>query len=116
MVLLCVGRLWRGPSMADRILALDTCYVNSLALPVMAGALFVLIGSLGLIKLSDLMRRLHGPTKASTLGVGCVLLASMGYFAWHGEASLLERPITAFVFLTAPVSAQMLAKADLPRV
>jgi multicomponent K+:H+ antiporter subunit F len=30
-MLLCLFRLLRGPSMADRILALDTLYINSLA-------------------------------------------------------------------------------------
>lgn len=29
---LCVWRLWRGPSMPDRILALDTLYINAVAL------------------------------------------------------------------------------------
>jgi len=30
-------RLWRGPSAADRILALDTLYINALALVVVYG-------------------------------------------------------------------------------
>jgi multicomponent K+:H+ antiporter subunit G len=41
------------------------------------GAVFTLIGSWGLAKLGDFGKRLHGPTKATTLGVGCVLLSSM---------------------------------------
>ena len=40
------------------------------------GAAFVLIGSWALVKFSDFFKRLHGPSKASTLGVGCVLMAS----------------------------------------
>lgn len=81
------------------------------AVLVVVGVAFALIGSLGLAKLSDFARRLHGPTKASTLGVGCVLIASMLYFSARGEASLHELLITLFVFLTAPVSAHLLAKA-----
>ena len=46
----------------------------------LAGATFALIGSLGLAKLGDFYRRLHGPTKATTLGVGAVLVASSLYF------------------------------------
>ena len=41
------------------------------------GAFFTLVGSIGLIRLPDFFMRLHAPTKASTLGVGGVLLASM---------------------------------------
>ncbi|MGZ8256131.1 MAG: Na+/H+ antiporter subunit G [Burkholderiaceae bacterium] len=78
---------------------------------VVIGVLFALVGSLGLAKLSDFLKRLHGPTKASTLGVGCVLIASMLYFAGTGGPVLHELLITLFVFLTAPVSAHLLIKA-----
>ncbi len=36
-MLLCLFRLLRGPSMADRVLALDTLYINSLAGLMVAG-------------------------------------------------------------------------------
>ena len=78
---------------------------------VIVGVVFALVGSLGLARLSDFLKRLHGPTKASTLGVGCVLIASMLYFAATGRPALHELLITLFVFLTAPVSAHLLVKA-----
>lgn len=85
-----------------------------LALLVLIGAAFALIGSFGLARLSDFLKRLHGPTKATTLGVGCVLLASIGWFSARGGGlSLHELLITAFLFLTAPVSALLLIKAAL---
>lgn len=89
-----------------------------LAVLVVVGAGFALIGSFGMARLSDFLKRVHGPTKASTLGVGCVLLASAAYFTAsalaRGEgASVHELMITLFVFLTAPVSAHMLVKAAL---
>jgi multicomponent K+:H+ antiporter subunit G len=78
------------------------------------GAVFALVGSLGLAKLSDFYKRLHGPTKATTLGVGCVLIASALYFSVRQQApSLHELLITLFLFLTAPVSAHLLIKAAL---
>jgi multicomponent K+:H+ antiporter subunit G len=77
------------------------------------GGAFALIGSWGLAKLPDFYTRLHGPSKASTLGVGGVLIASMIYFAAHGQASLHELLVTVFLFISAPVSAYMLAKAAL---
>ncbi len=80
------------------------------------GTIFALIGSWGMAKLADFFKRLHGPTKASTLGVGCVLIASMLFFTFRPEASgasLHELLITLFVFLTAPISAHLLVKAAL---
>ena len=78
------------------------------------GAFFLFVGSLGLAKLPDLMRRLHGPTKATTLGIGATLIASMLYFLLKGDAlSIQELLITTFLFLTAPVTALMVAKAHL---
>ena len=78
------------------------------------GAAFALIGGVALVKLSDFYKRLHGPTKATTLGVGGVLLASALYFSVRGPVwSLHELMITLFVFLTAPVSAHLLVKAAL---
>jgi len=78
---------------------------------VVAGCGFALVGSWGLAKLSDFFRRLHGPSKATTLGVGCVLIASMLAFSYVGPWSGHELLITLFLFLTAPVSAHLLVKA-----
>jgi multicomponent K+:H+ antiporter subunit G len=78
------------------------------------GAAFALVGSWGLAKLSDFYKRLHGPTKATTLGVGCVLIASAIYFSLReGAPSVHELLITLFLFMTAPVSAHLLIKAAL---
>ncbi len=81
---------------------------------VVLGTAFALVGSWGLAKLSSFLKRLHGPTKATTLGVGCVLIASSLYFSMaRGAISLHELLITLFLFLTAPVSAHLLIKAAL---
>nr|WP_029030562.1 Na+/H+ antiporter subunit G [Salinarimonas rosea] len=78
------------------------------------GAFFLLVGSIGLAKLPDMMRRLHGPTKATTLGIGAILIASM-INAWtvRGFLSLHELLITIFLFLAAPITAYMIAKAHI---
>jgi len=80
---------------------------------IVVGVAFAFVGSFALARLSDFLKRLHGPTKASTLGVGCVLIASMLYFGATGGGRLHELLITLFVFLTAPVSAHLLVKAAL---
>ncbi len=83
---------------------------------VIAGALFTFIGSLGLVRLQDFYTRLHAPTKATTLGVGCLLVASSLFFSLTTERlSLHEILVTLFLFITAPVSAHLLAKAALHR-
>jgi multicomponent K+:H+ antiporter subunit G len=81
---------------------------------VVLGTAFALVGSWGLAKLGSFLKRLHGPTKATTLGVGCVLIASALFFSLaRGSVSLHEFLITLFLFLTAPVSAHLLIKAAL---
>jgi len=77
------------------------------------GAGFALVGSIGLVRLPDFYTRLHGPTKATTLGLGGLLIASMIYFSSRGDVSLHELLVTLFLFMTAPVSAHLLAKAAL---
>jgi multicomponent K+:H+ antiporter subunit G len=79
---------------------------------VLVGAFFTLVGSIGLARLPDFFTRLHGPSKATTLGVGGLLIASMLHFSTRGEGlSLHELLITVFLMITAPISAQMLAQA-----
>jgi len=80
---------------------------------VMAG-IFGLVGSFGLLKLSDAMSRLHAPTKATTLGVGGVLLASMVHAYANGpHYSVHELMITLFLLLTAPITANFIAKVHI---
>jgi multicomponent K+:H+ antiporter subunit G len=95
--------------MTELPLALDLL----ISVLLVVGAAFALVGSWGLAKLSDFFLRLHGPSKATTLGVGCVLVASALWFGWHGAPSLHELLITLFLFLTAPVSAHLLIQAAL---
>lgn len=81
---------------------------------ILVGALFTFIGSLGLVRLPDFYSRLHAPTKATTLGVGSLLLASALWFSSQGTGwSLHEILIVLFLFITAPISAHLLAKAAL---
>lgn len=85
-----------------------------IAFLLLAGGAFALIGSFGLARLGDFYKRLHGPTKATTLGVGCILIASSLYLSARGPGlSVHELLITLFLFISAPVSAHLLVKAAL---
>ena len=80
----------------------------------LVGASFALIGSLGLARLPDFYMRLHGPTKATTLGVGGMILGSILFFSTSDAGlSLHELLVALFLFITAPVSAHIVAKAAL---
>jgi multicomponent K+:H+ antiporter subunit G len=84
------------------------------SLLVLAGGAFALVGAIGLVRLRDFYQRLHGPTKASTLGVGGALLASMVYFGGTGGRVVIhELLITVFVFMTAPIASHLLMKSAL---
>ena len=81
---------------------------------ILTGAFFTLTGSIAMVRFPDFFLRLHGPTKATTLGVGALLLASALFFSWEeGYARFQEVLIMLFLFMTAPVSAHLLAKAAL---
>lgn len=81
---------------------------------ILVGAGFAFTGALGLLRLPDFFSRLHGPTKATTLGVGSLVLASVLYFAlFQGDLGLRELLVALFLFLTAPVSAHLMARAGL---
>lgn len=78
------------------------------------GAAFSFLGSFGLVKLPDIYSRLHTPTKATTLGLGSLLAASAIYTSLKGPGlSVHEVLITGFLFLTAPISAYVIARAAL---
>jgi len=84
------------------------------SLLLLVGAGFALIGSLALVRLPDFFARLHGPTKATTLGVGGMLAGSLIHFSAGGDGlSMHELLIMAFLFMTAPVSAHLMSQAAL---
>lgn len=74
---------------------------------------FVAVGVIGLLKFNDSMTRLHAPTKVGTVGIGALLLASMVYSWTQGATSLHELLIMSFLFVTAPVSANFIAKVNI---
>ncbi|MDJ0896854.1 MAG: monovalent cation/H(+) antiporter subunit G [Alphaproteobacteria bacterium] len=77
---------------------------------VVAGGLFAFAAALGVLRLPDVLIRMHASTKAGTLGCGLILVAVAVHF---GEAGIVARAIAAIVFLllTAPVAAHMIGRA-----
>ena len=74
------------------------------------GAVLTLLAALGMVRMPDVYSRMQSATKASTLGIGCTMLAVAVDF---GDLAITTRVvlIVAFVFLTAPISAHMIGRA-----
>lgn len=77
---------------------------------ILTGGTFMLLAGVGILRMPDLFMRMQAATKAATLGAGCMLLAVAVHF---GDLTVVARTllVTAFVFLTAPVAAHMIARA-----
>ncbi len=88
-------------------------YIVSLSLVI--GSAFVLVGAIGLLKFNDPMTRLHAPTKVGTIGIGMLLLASIIHSFDIGIPSTHELLIMVFLFVTAPISANFIAKVNIHR-
>lgn len=81
------------------------------SLLLIGGGIFALTGAIGLLKLPDCIQRLHAPTKAATLGVGGVLIASSLFFTMKtGALSFHEVLVALFILMTAPITANFIAK------
>ena len=74
------------------------------------GALFTLIGALGLHRLPTLYARMHPATKPATLGVLLCALAAALQLSDVADVSLLAL-VVVFQFVTAPVAAHMIARS-----
>lgn len=79
------------------------------------GMIFTLVAGIGLLKLNTGMSRLHAPTKAGTVGIGAFLVASMIHSWTFSDGSIHELLILAFLFVTAPVSANFMARVNIHR-
>jgi multicomponent K+:H+ antiporter subunit G len=86
------------------------------AILLIIGGLLVLIGSIGLLRMKDFYSRMHPPTMGTTLGAGCVLVASaLVSSVLLQEVVIHELLITLFIVMTAPVSAMTLMRAAVVR-
>lgn len=77
---------------------------------IMLGGGFAAIAGLGLLRLPDVLIRMHATTKAGTLAAGLIVLGVSVYFA---SSLVITKAllIIAFLFLTAPVGAHLIARA-----
>jgi multicomponent Na+:H+ antiporter subunit G len=77
----------------------------------LVGSAFALLAAVGVLRMPDVFTRMQASTKASTLGVACLLLGAalqMGDLASFIRAA----SIGAFVLLTTPVAGHVIARAS----
>ena len=77
---------------------------------ILVGALFALLAAVGVLRLADVFTRMQSSTKASTLGLGC-LLGGLVLLHFNTEFVIRAASIGAFIMLTVPVSAHVIARA-----
>ncbi len=80
------------------------------AAALLIGAFFMLVASLGLVRLPDVYTRMHAATKATTFGMGGILLTTSLAFQ-DMEVTTQSVLALVFLFLTAPVSAHLISRA-----
>jgi multicomponent K+:H+ antiporter subunit G len=86
------------------------------AVLIFLGAAVTLIGALGLLRFKSFYERVHAPTLGTTLGTGCIVLASMIYFSVLETRPVLhEILIAAFITITTPVTLMILVRAAVLR-
>lgn len=76
----------------------------------LGGGGFSLISALGVLRLPDVLIRMHASSKAGTVGAGMILLAVA---VLYGGGEIVARAIAAifFLLLTVPVASHMIGRA-----
>ena len=86
------------------------------SLLLIVGGMLALIGSCGLLRLPHFYARMHAPTLGNTLGLGCVLLASILAASGQEQRPVLHQILIAvLVTMTSPVTALLLMQAAMYR-
>ena len=90
--------------------ALDPIQAALVAILVVVGSFFLVVGTVGLLRLPNVYNRLHATSKATTLGVSGIALAAWVYFG-PGGGGLKALVTILFLFLTAPTGSHMISRA-----
>ena len=75
-----------------------------------SGAFFLFVASLGVLRLPDVLIRMHALTKAGALGAGLIFVASAAHFGETGSVTISGLTVV-FLLLTAPVSGHAIGRA-----
>jgi multicomponent Na+:H+ antiporter subunit G len=76
-----------------------------------AGSAFALLAAVGVLRMPDVFTRMQASTKASTLGLGCLLIGAALQLGDFGSFIRIAS-IGAFILLTTSVAAHVIARAS----
>lgn len=74
------------------------------------GGVLGVIGALGLVRMPDVLIRMHASTKIGTLSSGLILAATAVWF-WQPDVTVRVVLVVVFLLLTAPIAAHMIGRA-----
>ena len=77
---------------------------------ILIGAIFLLLAAVGVLRMPDLFTRMQSASKASTLGIACVLLELAFHFPGISVNIRVVGTIV-FFYLTAPITAHLVGRA-----
>ena len=80
------------------------------AILLVAGGFFMFVAGLGILRLPDVLIRMHASTKAGTVGAGLIFVAVALNFGDIATISLCALTVV-FLFLTVPVASHAIARA-----
>ncbi len=81
-----------------------------IALLLLGGAAFVLIAAIGVVRLPDVLCRMHAATKAGAFGAALLLIGAAAHFR-SPDAAVKALLAIAFFYVTAPISGHLLGRA-----
>jgi len=77
---------------------------------ILTGGAFGVLGAIGLIRMPDILIRMHASTKIGTLSCGLVVAAAAVHFGDWGT-SVRAVLIIVFLVVTAPIASHMIGRA-----
>ncbi|WP_439121760.1 monovalent cation/H(+) antiporter subunit G [Marivita sp.] len=77
---------------------------------IILGGAFAVIGAIGLVRLPDVLLRMHASTKIGTLACGVIMVCCALFF---GTSDIIIRAVAVvlFLLLTAPIGAHMIGRS-----
>lgn len=81
-----------------------------LSIMVLLGGFFAFVAGLGILRLPDVLIRMHASTKAGTLATGLIMVVVAVTF---GDLATVSKAVVIVIFLliTVPVGAHMIGRA-----
>ncbi len=76
----------------------------------LSSSLFILLAAIGVLRLPDLLTRMHASTKAGALGINLMMIAVSFHF-FDAVVFAKSLAVIMFILITAPVAAHAIGRA-----